>query len=82
MSCCGKRLPSSPRVTEVPRSAAPRPVGPASGMVLFCYMGMTAATVTGPVTGRQYRFPSYGAIAAVDVRDAAGVAAVPVLRRV
>lgn len=50
--------------------------------VVFEYSGGTALTAVGPVTGRRYRFERPRARAAVDGRDAAGLAAVPHLRPV
>lgn len=35
----------------------------------FQYLGQRGIIVTGPVSGRQYRFESFGAVAAVDPRD-------------
>lgn len=48
----------------------------------FQYVGDTAVTVLGPVTGRRYRFSVPGAVVAVDPRDRRSVAAVPTLREV
>ncbi len=49
--------------------------------VRFQYVGQTGLTVTGPITGRRYRFNGPGAAAEVDARDAPGLVAVPNLRR-
>jgi hypothetical protein len=49
---------------------------------MFEYCGATALTAVGPVTGRRYRFERPRARAAVDGRDAAGLAVVPHLRQV
>jgi hypothetical protein len=46
------------------------------------YSGPTSAVATGPVTGRQYRFPQSGTILQVDPRDQAALAKVPHLRRI
>ena len=50
--------------------------------VQFQYVGLTALRVRGGFSGRIYKFDSTGAVTAVDVRDAPGIAAVPNLRRV
>jgi len=49
--------------------------------VFFEYMGKTGMTVTGPVTGRRYRFEGSGARVEVDLRDRRSLAAVPQLRQ-
>jgi hypothetical protein len=69
------------------RPPLPAPAGAdssASGAsrVFFSYVGATALTVFGPVSGTRYRFTSPGATLAVDPRDQSGLALVPHLRRV
>lgn len=44
------------------------------------YVGRTALVVTGPYTGREYRFPEPGAKLTVDIRDRHGLLAIPMLR--
>jgi hypothetical protein len=46
------------------------------------YVGQSALTVTGPVTGRTYRFAAPGASLAVNRHDAASLLYVPTLRPV
>jgi hypothetical protein len=53
----------------------------ADGM-MFEYVGRTALTVAGPVSGATYRFPGPGARQRVDPRDQIALAKVPVLRRI
>jgi hypothetical protein len=53
-----------------------------AGVRHFEYVGATALTAVGPITGRRYRFIGPGAQLAIDERDAAGMAGVPNLRRV
>lgn len=48
---------------------------------VFEYTGKTALTVMGNITGRRYRFNRPGDMQSIDVRDATGMMAVPVLRR-
>jgi len=49
--------------------------------VFFEYMGKTGMTVTGPVTGKRYRFEGSGSRVEVDLRDRRPLAAVPQLRQ-
>lgn len=51
------------------------------GNTNFLYTGKTALTVKGNVTGKSYRFNYPGDIQAINIRDAAGMAMVPVLKR-
>lgn len=48
----------------------------------FEYTGKTALTVTGNVTGKQYRFSTPGARQEIDYRDIPGMVNIPVLRRI
>ena len=90
MSCCGKNrtedyhsgrpsLAPEPAEDGLRRAGHVRPVAPIS--VVFEYVGKTALTALGPVTGRRYRFSRPGARVAVDWRDAPSLAAVPNLRQ-
>ncbi|MEP7232136.1 MAG: hypothetical protein ABI691_17880 [Ginsengibacter sp.] len=47
----------------------------------FEYTGKTALSVTGKVTGTQYRFNAPGNQQNIDTRDATSLMTVPVLRR-
>jgi hypothetical protein len=49
--------------------------------VRFEYIGKTALTVTGSITGKRYRFSSPGEFLQVDLRDVSGLMSVPVLRK-
>lgn len=71
MSCCGQGRRSHERMSgqayergEITRTAPP------AGSVFFEYVGGTAMTVVGPVTGRRYRFGWPGAQVAIDEQDA------------
>jgi hypothetical protein len=48
----------------------------------FQYLGRTALTVAGPVSGKLYRFDGPGVTVAVDLRDRTSLAAVPHLQQV
>ena len=80
MGCgCGNR-----RVTpwiDASRPAEPAPAPRAPRPYYFQYIGKTALTAVGGVTGHRYRFPAPGALLAVDERDAPSFAAIPNLRR-
>ncbi len=91
MSCCGQmraqqRKAFSPELHQpvthepaAPRASAHRfPMG----TVYFEYLGPTAITALGSVTGRQYRFATHGVPVAVDARDRWSIARVPSLREV
>ena len=48
---------------------------------VFEYIGKTALTVIGNISGRRYRFNRPGDLQSVDPRDVAGMFAVTVLRQ-
>lgn len=50
--------------------------------ILFMYIGQTGVTVLGQESGKTYRFRWPGDRQPIDYRDAPGMSAVPVLRRV
>jgi hypothetical protein len=87
MSCCGKKReqlrpgiqlrPIAPTI----RGSDFRPSLPVYSAVVFEYVGKTALTAIGPISGRHYRFSRPGAILEVDPRDSASLAAVPNLRK-
>jgi len=85
--CCGRnngQLRSGLAGAQPARPAvSTRPAVPlqSAGMT-FEYTGRTRLVVTGPATGRQYRFDGPGVRLQVDPRDRAAVAAVPMLKRV
>jgi hypothetical protein len=66
--------------THTPRRQPAQPVR--YSHALLQYIGTTALTVIGAVTGARYRFDSPGATIAVDFRDLPSLQAVPNLRRV
>lgn len=49
--------------------------------VNFEYTGSSGLTITGGVTGKHYRFNQRGDIRLIDYRDASGMMAVPVLKK-
>ncbi|HVZ96635.1 MAG TPA: hypothetical protein VG847_07155 [Chitinophagaceae bacterium] len=48
----------------------------------FKYVGETALTVAGRITGKHYRFQSKGDVQTVDYRDVTAMMAIPVLERI
>jgi hypothetical protein len=60
------------------RPAVQKPAAHAS----FEYVGKTAITITGNVTGKSYRFNYPGNTQNIDHRDMKGMMAIPVLKRV
>jgi hypothetical protein len=77
--CCGRgRLGQGFSGMQPPRTVPglARPPG-----VTFEYVGRTRLIVTGPVTGRQYRFDRPGSQLEVDPRDSTSIARIPLLRK-
>lgn len=82
MACCGgSRAPLIGAGARPAPNAPPSP-GPRRYRVQFEYVGRTALTAIGPVSGKGYRFDHPGAVVVVDPRDRPGLAAVPNLRAV
>jgi hypothetical protein len=82
--CCGKgRAQLNTRRNQPgsipPYVAAPDPQQP---RVSFVYLGNTAMTVTGPVSGLEYRFSQPGSRLEVDARDRILLASIRQLRQV
>jgi hypothetical protein len=63
-------------------AAGEQPVKKMWADVQFEYTGHSALTVTGGVTGKRYRFNHPGDIKLIDYRDASGMMAVPLLKKV
>lgn len=83
MSCCGQ---ARQRLRGAD-SNRPTPGHPTSGtqspsLIYFEYIGKTGLTVTGPITGKRYRFAKTGAKVAVDSNDAPSLAVIPNLRQI
>lgn len=74
MSCCGKQRTQFTGSFSAGGSAPERH--------FFRYVGKTALTVAGPLSGKYYRFPAPGATVEADPRDAASLERVPQLRKV
>jgi hypothetical protein len=82
MACCGKsRAQLFGTGVRPGANASPSPVARRYS-VQFEYVGRTALTAVGPVSGKRYRFAHPGAVIVVDPRDRPGLAAVPGLRAV
>jgi hypothetical protein len=86
MSCCGQRRAQHRKTSSAfaQERAAPRPSAGRlpMGAAYFEYIGATAITVVGNVTGRQYRFAIPGVPVVVDARDRWSLARVPLLQEV
>jgi hypothetical protein len=81
MSCCGRELqPLGPVISTIAARQTRAPER--SFAVTFEYVGASALTVVGPVSGRRYRFAHGGARMTIDPRDRPGLARVPRLRQV
>ncbi len=78
MACCGQKRIEAATAAD---PAVPRVETRRSSMAYFQYIGATAMTVTGGITGARYRFGYPGAIIPVDPRDRPSVAQVPHLRQ-
>jgi hypothetical protein len=86
MSCCGQKRAQQ---RAMPRAFVHEPAAPRAsasrfpmGSTYFEYVGHTAITVVGSVTGRQYRFTTPGVPVLVDARDRWSLARVPLLREI
>lgn len=89
MCNCGKGRPAAARALMKTQNA--KDVHDVRGMhgghgastptqPLFEYVGATALTVIGPVSGRRYRFERTGARLTADPRDGNALQTVPLLR--
>ena len=85
--CCGRNSgpfrtgPAGYQPSRTAQATAPMASLPSTWMTCE-YVGRTRLVVTGPATGRQYRFAGPGVRLPIDPRDRAAVAAVPMLKRV
>ena len=83
MACCGK---SDGGGTAASFSSNPRMQGSSRGTyeggVMFEYLGNTALTAIGGVTGRHYQFTASGARVTADRRDFLSLLQIPMLRQV
>ena len=78
MSCCGKQRTS----WNGKSPSAPRAQSGTAGVVHFRYLGNKAITLSGPATGRVYRFWGAGATVAAHPTDAPFLAGVPLMEQV
>jgi hypothetical protein len=67
-------------IPEEREEPAHTPVPPLA--VVFQYIGPTALTAVGPVSGRRYHFAYRGAVLAIDPRDQASLAGIAKLQQV
>lgn len=84
MSCCGKqRLAGALAPRPAPQVSAAHPARKRRAThVFFEYIGATALTVSGPISGRSYRFECTGSRLPVEPVDRAALAAIAQLRQV
>lgn len=82
MACCGKSRAQLFGAGARPGANASPSPGARRYSVQFEYVGRTALTAVGPVSGKRYRFDRPGAVIVVDPRDRPGLAAVPSLRAI
>ena len=89
MGCCGRG--SLARIGPAPARGSARALRPApaassapprQARLVYVYVGKTALTAVGAVTGTRYRFDRPGARVAIEPADKPSIAAVPLLRRV
>jgi hypothetical protein len=78
--CCGKGREQLQRTS--PPAQELRASSGSVLAVLFEYVGNTALTVVGPVTGRRYRFGRPGDRVLVDLRDRPSLVVFPNLREI
>jgi hypothetical protein len=77
MACCGRKRQQISRGIPVQQASNPALPGNSSRSprtTAFQYLGKTALTAVGPVSGRHYRFNYPGAILEVDPRDQGSLA--------
>jgi predicted lysophospholipase L1 biosynthesis ABC-type transport system permease subunit len=83
MSCCGKKRESwLQRAGNEDASLSSNEKPQPKVAVYFEYTGETGLTAVGSFTRNRYHFNGKGDRQAVDYRDASGMMAVPMLRRV
>jgi hypothetical protein len=80
MSCCGRnrqRVSNFDSRRQMLGVSLAQKRTPPRSLVYFEYVGKTALTVIGPITGKRYRFPKPGAKIAVDSNDAPLLTTIP-----
>lgn len=82
MSCCGRRAVSHQSSPPNSGSRSYSSTIPAPSDPVFEYVGTTSLIVTGPMTGRSYRFDKMGARQPINKEDAPSLLFVPNLRPV
>ena len=83
MCNCGKKRTEYSQQSNITATQMKTPVQQMqqNANSVFEYTGKTALTVMGNITGRRYRFNRPGDMQSIDPRDAAGMMAVPILRK-
>jgi hypothetical protein len=81
--CCGMNRMQQRSANLRPPSASPYVANqPARHSVSFVYLGNAGMKVSGPISGREYRFEHRGARVEVDPRDRVLLASLRQLRQV
>jgi hypothetical protein len=84
MCCGGNRAAARAAAVAAGRGSAAAPSAASAISVtteiMFEYAGRESASITGPVSGRVYRFTGPGDRVRVDARDRPGLASMSVLR--
>jgi len=82
--CCGKNRTQLMKAPAIPKTRPATAVAPQKlpSTISFVYIGNTAITVTGPISGLDYRFERPGARVEVDWRDRILLASIRQLRQI
>lgn len=81
MSCCGNRYSGQHARSIASGAPSYAPVGASSDPV-FEYVGASSLTITGPLSGRTYRFEGRGSRLPVNRHDAPSLLYIPNLRSI
>lgn len=82
MSCCNQRSTGSHAYQAHPATSSNVPATGLPQDPVFEYIGGSSLSVTGPITGRPYRFAASGARQTISRHDAASMLYIPNLRQV
>jgi hypothetical protein len=80
--CCGRDRVQQRTIFTPPENRQGHAANPQPRVVSLIYAGNTSLTVTGPVSGIQYRFERPGARVEVDARDRVLLASIRQLQQI